>query len=338
MHQAAFYGPAIAAIITPSLGAPALLRAQILTSPFHRRIMAANNDQQRIRRRRRPVAFLRGSGSSESFSQHQDDPIENDDAFNPFLHTAESESGGNGHALDPPLSSVHQRIVRIVGDPATTDPSRFPTRDDMQIPSTYPLHVDLGGEGYFTSHGVTCGFRNAINVNARRTNSQMLLRGSSTGTGGRPIPLLVRVVDWKYDPPIPLADGVVDYVTMQSAPLTGRNVDEICRILAPGGCVGLWIDLDGPVDDAKGGVDNNGGGATKCTNLDMAHRLAERLDSTLEYCRSSTTNKENHEKGRRNHIWECTDEFDGRYPFPKLCIFNGRSIYRMDTFSRLHVS
>lgn len=266
----------------------------------------------RQRRRRRPAAFafLRGR---PDLSQNKDEGNDDKDE-NPTYPFLDSSYGDNTPTLHPPLSTIHRRILSLVGDPVTrpTDSTNFPTRTDIQISSTYPLHVDLGGEGRFTTHGVTAGFGNALNINARWTNSQLI---------GVPIPNLIPVVGWKHNPPIPLADGVVDYVTMQSAPLTEHNVNEICRVLAKGGCVGLWIDLDTPV------VTGGSRSTASCTNLDMVHCLAERLKSEVTYCCSGA---DDDSKGGQCLYGDCDedgcwDEFEGRYPFAKCCIVDRRS-------------
>lgn len=188
--------------------------------------------------------------------------------------------------MNPPLASVYANIIKKVGKLSTRDPSLFATRQDMGIDDSYPLHIDLGGEGHFRAYGITSGFVNAINVNARENDSQR----------HKPIPMLVHVIEWIKDPPIPLADGTVNYITMQGAPLTEKNLSEIERVLAPGGRVGLWIALEVPVTpDGK-------------TNQEQAERLASLLESKVQY--------------------NCTDEFGGEYSFAKICIIDGRNPHK----------
>ena len=59
---------------------------------------------------------------------------------------------------------------------------------------------------------------------------------------GIPIPNLVLLDSWSDEQDYPFADNFADYITMQNAPLTPKNVKEIARCLRPGGVVELWID------------------------------------------------------------------------------------------------
>ena len=81
------------------------------------------------------------------------------------------------------------------------------------------VHVDIGGEGRYPG---------AINVNPAMVTS-------TTGEPGRPIPNLVL----GRAEQLPFETGVVDYVTVESAPLRAGAADEIARVLAPGGTVRL---------------------------------------------------------------------------------------------------
>lgn len=105
------------------------------------------------------------------------------------------------------------------------------SRQDMKI-QEQKIHLDLGGEGYHEADGIVSGFRTAINLNAQEKDSQY---------PELKIPHLV-LVDWSQ--PYPFADGFADYITMQGAPLTTHNINEIARMLRKGGKVGLWIDRD----------------------------------------------------------------------------------------------
>lgn len=90
--------------------------------------------------------------------------------------------------------------------------------------------VDLGGEGGFVYQGLVAGCKDAINLNVRTANSQT----------GQPIPNLVKLKNWAD--PYPLGNGFANYIMMQSAPLTDHNVNEIVRMLKPGGVVALWVE------------------------------------------------------------------------------------------------
>lgn len=81
------------------------------------------------------------------------------------------------------------------------------------------IHIDIGGEGRHAR---------AINVNPLRTTT-------TTGTPGRPIPNLVV----GHGERMPFADHVADLVTVENAPLRTDTIDEIARVLKPGGVVRL---------------------------------------------------------------------------------------------------
>lgn len=134
-------------------------------------------------------------------------------------------------------AEVFNAIVNKVGDPATHDPSKFVTRQDMGIDYTYNLHVDVGGEGYHEigegSARIVSGFASALNLNAKEYDSQR---------SDVHIPLLIHLTDWDTDPPYPFADRTVNYFTMQGAPLTMHNVNEMERCLDVGGKIGIWFD------------------------------------------------------------------------------------------------
>jgi hypothetical protein len=54
--------------------------------------------------------------------------------------------------------------------------------------------------------------------------------------------LLPGGISWNPPPQYPFKDGFADYITMQGAPLTDKNIDEMARCLRPGGLIELWID------------------------------------------------------------------------------------------------
>ncbi len=112
------------------------------------------------------------------------------------------------------------------------------SRSDLNV-GQQMMHLDLGGEGYHEVSGLISGFKTAINLNAKENDSQPPFEK---------IPNLVRV---DYSKPYPFADGFADYITMQGAPLTKENIDEIVRMLRKGGKVGLWIAEDIFADDIR---------------------------------------------------------------------------------------
>lgn len=131
------------------------------------------------------------------------------------------------------LSKLANRINSHVGSPATRDPRHFVSRDDMKLKSNEILHLDVGGEGAQKAYGLTSGFKDAININAKRYSSQYQ---------DKEIPNLVLLQSWDSNPPLPFSDGSADRITLQGAPLTDHNVNEIARVLAPNGRVDLWVD------------------------------------------------------------------------------------------------
>lgn len=131
------------------------------------------------------------------------------------------------------LSQAVSEAVQQVGAPATRTSSSFATRDSMLIDGDYFLHLDIGGEGYHSSDGVTSGFVGAMNVNAQKNDSQPPYG---------PIPLLILVQSWQSSPPYPFANAIANYITMQGAPLTDYYAGEMARVIATKGQIGLWID------------------------------------------------------------------------------------------------
>jgi len=206
----------------------------------------------------------------------------------------------DGKPVTPSLAQVWSKVIAKVGDPATTNPAKFVSRTDMGIDDGYFLQLDIGGEGRFTAYGITSGFENALNANAQTTNSQTHDQ----------IPMLIHLQDWSTNPPYPFKDGTINYITMQGAPLTEKNVHEIARLLAPGGRVGLWIVPSQKPESNK-----------PQTNLDRARELASLLNSTVLF---SCAGPDQPPPG-----WQCNtacqDEFNGEYPITKICIADNRA-------------
>lgn len=128
-------------------------------------------------------------------------------------------------------SEVVKNIRQLTGVPAA--PNIRVSRRDLKLDDNYRVHLDIGGEGVNEHVGIISGFASSINVNAMEYQSNLY---------GIPIPNLVMIQNWFTNPSYPFADGFADYITMQNAPLTPKNVDEIARCLRPGGKVELWID------------------------------------------------------------------------------------------------
>jgi parallel beta-helix repeat protein len=182
------------------------------------------------------------------------------------------------------LDEVCKAVVIKVGKPASSE--KFASRSDMGIDDIYYLHLDIGGEGYhkkgYSTDGTitTWGFEHALNVNAQDKSSQPPYE---------PIPMLIQVQAWVSNPPYPFTDHIADYITMQNAPLTDKNVDEISRVIKKGGKVGLWID-DQFEDEIK--------------------KLAKCLDTTPTYSNNSSSG--------------CIDEFKDCAGFSKICMEDRR--------------
>ncbi len=198
-------------------------------------------------------------------------------------------------ATRKPLIEVRKALVDKVGTPATTDPTKFASRADLGIDKQYPLTFDLGGEGRHTVNGITSGFTDAINFNDHTHDSTHPAIA---------IPNLVLMNAFSGNPPYPVVTGTANYVVMQDAPLTDRNVREIARILAPGGQAGLWI------DSAQYG--------------DQIKALAKTLQTVPRYSNTAGSS--------------CSDEFNGQLAYPKFCMRNestGRVIFYATDFSAM---
>lgn len=124
-------------------------------------------------------------------------------------------------------------IVPRICELVAADPMAKVSRADLNLPDNYRVHVDVGGEGLNEHMGYISGFPDSINLNTLQHQSNHY---------GIPVPNLVRLKSWSGKVTYPFADGSIDYITMQNAPLTDNNVSEIARCLRPGGVVDLWVD------------------------------------------------------------------------------------------------
>lgn len=127
------------------------------------------------------------------------------------------------------IVSGHSPVIKAFSTGA--DGTIKVSRNQLHINSSQFIHLDLGGEGFHEDYGFVSGFETAINVNSQTHQSQKQTVA---------IPRLVYIKN--YNNPYPFADQFADYITLQGAPLTQHNVNEIARMLKPGGKVGLWID------------------------------------------------------------------------------------------------
>ncbi|MTI43680.1 hypothetical protein JM93_01561 [Roseibium hamelinense] len=168
----------------------------------------------------------------------------------------------------------------ILGAPATRKRSQFASREDLGLEKSDRFHVDIGGEGFHEASGVVSGFKGAVNLNAQKFDSQY---------PDKEIPNLVQLEAWHTDPPFPFKKKTVDRYTMQGAPLTRHNVNEITRTLAENGTVELWLD--------HGEFDKE------------LKELASNLDAKIEWSDDPNTS--------------VVDEFDGGFPTPKVVLKRG---------------
>ena len=122
-------------------------------------------------------------------------------------------------------------MQRQLGWPAKT--GHFLSREDAEFKDSDYIHLDIGGEGYHKIGDIVSGFMSAINVNAQENDSQPPKAN---------IPHLIKVQDWKIHPAYPFQDKFADYMTIQGARFTDKNVSEFARCSRPGGEIGLWID------------------------------------------------------------------------------------------------
>lgn len=88
------------------------------------------------------------------------------------------------------------------------------------------VHVDVGGEGRYPG---------AINVNPMTQRPAAVTRFAAGAQAWEPIPLHVRATAEA----LPIADHVVNTLTLESAPIRAGAASEIARVLAPGGEVFL---------------------------------------------------------------------------------------------------
>ena len=134
------------------------------------------------------------------------------------------------NVMGPSFDNNITNIQREVGWPATQD--KYITREKAGFKDSDYIQLDIGGEGYHESDGIKSGFNSAINVNAQLNDSQ---------PPNAYIPHLVLVKRWDNNPSFPFAGHFADYMTMQGAPLTPKNISEFARCIRPGGEIGLWV-------------------------------------------------------------------------------------------------
>lgn len=123
-------------------------------------------------------------------------------------------------------------IWRYGGDPRTMDepPAGLPhVGPEAVAPGKRSVHLDIGGEGRYPD---------AINVNSGMGGGTPATSGPTpggAGTAGRPIPNLVQARGER----LPFANQSVDIITLQHAPIRPATVNEIARVIRPGGDIRL---------------------------------------------------------------------------------------------------
>ncbi len=106
----------------------------------------------------------------------------------------------------------------------------------QKIQCSVPL-LDVWGEGRIITDGITTGFEGCQNLNKfDQTISNGVNRGQS-------IPNLVPVSEWD-NPTFPIADGVVNRITVMGAPITNKTAQEMYRVLNKNDGVVILYDLD----------------------------------------------------------------------------------------------
>ena len=128
-----------------------------------------------------------------------------------------------------------EKVRQKVGSPA--QPGKQVGRSDIGISDNYYFHLDVGGEGRRSENGIETGFLGAININD--TEYCTVCKEPKL-----PIPNLVLVEKWNTEPAYPFKDNFADYITIQNAPLTEKDVDEMARIVRKNGKICLWIDKE----------------------------------------------------------------------------------------------
>lgn len=138
-----------------------------------------------------------------------------------------------------PRKTLEQIVAEIIGRvryPATEDKREFVDRQMLELDESYRINLDLGGEGAHEVGDVKSGFNDTINLNTVEMDTQI---------PGRRIPNLVYLKGgprWLPPPSYPFKDKFADYIAMQNADLTDKNVWEITRLIRDGGTVELWVD------------------------------------------------------------------------------------------------
>lgn len=164
----------------------------------------------------------------------------------PFFDPFEPEfDEGPQYAPNTDAGKIVERFHERYGK--TPAPDVRATRDDLGLGSSDTLVVDIGGEGQKTdrSDGLESGNVHAVNLNWQEYLSpgpfDLVVNGngehiSIDGEDKARIPNLIRPSrPWEQNPSYPFADDTVDGIMMEGAPLTDHNVDEISRVIKPGG-------------------------------------------------------------------------------------------------------
>lgn len=145
---------------------------------------------------------------------------------------------------DPPkpMSGYVEAIRNAVGVPAA--PGKQVSRSDIGLNPRYGILLDIHGEGGVDLGGFVTGFKEAINVNAPRTERDarpptVTVPGSLQGS---PISNLVELRPWSTSPGFPFADNFADRLTVIQSEVTDKDVREIARVIRNGGIINLWVD------------------------------------------------------------------------------------------------
>ncbi|MES2886859.1 MAG: hypothetical protein V4739_02505 [Pseudomonadota bacterium] len=162
-----------------------------------------------------------------------------------FLHNNPAVNGQSTPSSGAPAIPTPQlvdAIYKALGLPPQTaiPPGTQITREQLGIGEDARVHVDIGGEGPIDSHGLEAGYADSINIQA--ADGPIGDGTHQTQPPYGPIPNLVLLESW--DQEFPFEEGFADRITLQNAPLTDNNVDQIARMInKDGGEIELWVDV-----------------------------------------------------------------------------------------------
>lgn len=179
-----------------------------------------------------PVVEWMFDGSKKTIVTREGDDNQYNNPVCDWINAARCISDKFEYTSD--LLSLYNDIASVFNCITPTDPKNFYKQKDFDRIKCKYVHIDLGGEGRFTYGNMVSGFKNALNINKQRYNSQFK---------DLQIPFLIPVIDWEDNFVIPFEDGTVDRITAQGIePFTEKERDEIARTIkkVSGSSVDVW--------------------------------------------------------------------------------------------------